>query len=457
MDKYKEIFLGITLNLIGGVIIYYSTLNILVASSLTTFALGIYFSLRQSLSFNKVGIVKWFHKRGNHNNFRNCLKECNSSLKFLASWGGSIPSLSPYTERTMLEMAKKGIQFKFLLLFPGSEGERLRREKRKQWPLGQPETDIRWLLSIKEELPSHYKNNISLRLYHQLPVWAMVILDNKSAIIGFYSDGVGRDNPGILVKNLKDSASFFDAFDIEYDRIWESATKVSSLAGFSDILLKSDFYKTDGFILALTGPSGSGKTTLFQKLLTQKLTCSIKTCTTRPLRDKKSDSMQYEFLSQKEFEKIEELGSLLCSTSFCGYNYGIRKNLIFEAISQKRSLILDTIISPKLLKSRIGKKVIVIYLTPQSDEILIERLNQRGRHNEVEIDVRMKNASEQIKEIEFCDYLVNTNDSIDNTCQLISDLLKAIQINYFNGIYLLPKEYEKYEIKNIKLDNDQNE
>lgn len=70
-------------------------------------------------------------------------------------------------------------------------------------------------------------------------------------------------------------------------------------------------------IIALFGKSGAGKDTI-QKRLTEKLVNAhgIVSCTTRPIREKEKDGIDYNFLSVEDFTKKVLNGEMLEATEF---------------------------------------------------------------------------------------------------------------------------------------------
>src|ERR1044072_3550091 len=118
MDKSREIAIAFGLNLIAGILLFLATKNWYVALIATLLIASMVLTLVRILSFRNVGIISWSRKRGLSKGFRECLLTVSVSLDFLATWGGSIPSLSPNIEFTFLDHVRRGCRFRFLLLRP---------------------------------------------------------------------------------------------------------------------------------------------------------------------------------------------------------------------------------------------------------------------------------------------------------------------------------------------------
>jgi len=370
---------------------------------------GVYFAL----SFRAVGFKSWSRERGTSRSFRACLDDAASQVDFLATWGGSIPSLSPHIEKTFQQMVAHGRRFRFLLLAPGSPGQRRREETRKGWPPGEPETTIRWLLNIKKSL-GRDSEKFRVALYQEEPVWAMVLVDNRLAVVGYYGDGPGRENPGVVVESSSRRTTFFDAFSMQYNRLWGSAVEVESPDAFEEILNRTATNE-QGFVLAITGPSGVGKTTLCRALVRRGIGAPSTTVTTREPRPYEVEGEQYEFVNEDRFRKLAESGRLLCQTEFVESMYGLRTEMIFDHVHSGERVILDTIVPPIQLKERLGRHVVVVFLMPTDPTILRHRMQKRGEVSGQEIECRLAEARRQMQLAWDCDYVLMVDDDLERS------------------------------------------
>lgn len=365
--------------------------------------------------------------------------------------GGSIPSLNPYIERIFINLVKRDCKFRFLLLKPGSYGESMRRKTRGSWPLGQPETDIRWLLNIKESL-ENLSGNFRIGLYSSEPVWAMVIIDNKEAIIGFYSKGVGRDNPGIVVKRIKNKPSFLEAFKIQYEKIWSNSQEIFEVLELDEILLKNRVKENKGFVFAVSGPSGAGKTTICNMLKERKYGLPSVTVTTRKHRSKDEiNSGQYEYVSIKKFKRLSKKGEFLCETYFCGNFYGIRPNMVFNVINNNNILILDTIIPPNVLRKVLGDRVVNLCLTPNSIDTLKERISKRKKSIK-DNNLRLQEAKKQLLNIKNYDYLILADEKSNEVIKKVVLILENIKESYIQYGSIFPKKLSCFRSENVILE-----
>ncbi len=440
----REIIIPLILNLMVGIGIWAFTQNWRFSLLIVLAVGGITLAVYWVLSFRNVGLMRWYPKRGSAKSFRECLSDCTASVDFLATWGGSIPSLSPKLEERFRELVDNGCKLRFLILRPGSESETRRIDTRQAWPTGQPETDIRWLLNIKESFGT-LAGNFRIALYDATPVWAIVLIDNERAVVGFYGKGLGRDNPGILVQRLKDKPSFFEAFRMEYERMWNSAFEVHSIVQFEAKLSEWRGEKSEGIVFAITGPSGSGKTSHCRKLVEDGLGAGCTTVTTRPPRPDRDETHQYRFVSNEEFEALSSEGKLLAEAEFCGNRYGIEPRSVFDPLYRGDNLILDTIIPLDILRAIMGKRMISIFLTTSSVSILKERLESNAFEDSSDAEARWQDAKSRMASAKDSDYIIFTDEAFESAYQETKSLVQSLTKSYRESSDLFPKTLSDYQ------------
>lgn len=172
-------------------------------------------------------------------------------------------------------------------------------------------------------------------------------------------------------------------------------------------------------IIALFGKSGAGKDTI-QKWMVENLpnTNNIISCTTRPQRDYEKDGVDYFFLSNFEFFKKVELGTMLETTEFNKWYYGTP----IQALDKEKINIgvfnIDGIES-LLCDSRLKVLPVFIYTY---DKIRLKRCLNREKHPDCkEICRRFLTDEEDFRYIPF-DYVVYHNNSNDRDYFSIQNL-----------------------------------
>ncbi len=81
-----------------------------------------------------------------------------------------------------------------------------------------------------------------------------------------------------------------------------------------------------GKIFVISGHSGAGKTTIAYEILKQEKNIEkVVTCTTRKIRDKEKNGVDYNFVSKKEFEQWIKEDKLTEYEKYAGNYYGYKK------------------------------------------------------------------------------------------------------------------------------------
>lgn len=172
--------------------------------------------------------------------------------------------------------------------------------------------------------------------------------------------------------------------------------------------------------IIITGTSCAGKSTIAQKLCNEVDICfeQVKAITTRSRRQ---DDLNYEYVSNEEFDQLLVDQNLLVNSTYRGKKYGIKKDEYNKVLSKNKiPLLIITPVSAAELLAKNQEKHMSIFLDSQ-DDILLDRLIERSRNTpdkktkksffeQNEIDRRYKDNSH---------YIVNNID-LESTVNLIT-------------------------------------
>ncbi len=165
-------------------------------------------------------------------------------------------------------------------------------------------------------------------------------------------------------------------------------------------------------LIVISAPSGGGKTTLCQRLLRDfpQLTLSISS-TTRPPRKNEVHGKDYFFISQEEFKRQAHAGRFAEWALVHGNYYGTSKDVIDQAFSQWKSVLLDIDVQgAQSLREAYPGRCHSVFVAPPSLDELEARLRARGTDTEETIQKRLRNAQlELTKSGEFEATIINDN------------------------------------------------
>lgn len=187
----------------------------------------------------------------------------------------------------------------------------------------------------------------------------------------------------------------------------------------------------DSKLIIFSAPSGAGKSSLIKKLIelsesTIELSVSV---TTREPRDGEVHGVDYFFISEQEFLKLEKQDAFLESAIVHGFHYATLKSFVDEKTSSGISVILDIDVQGfKQVKQTLQDNVSIFILPPSLEE-LEQRLFNRGSESAESIKKRLENALIELRSAEIFDYVV-VNDEFDNTIKILSSILFDENIEY---------------------------
>ncbi|MGC6459972.1 MAG: guanylate kinase [Akkermansiaceae bacterium] len=157
-----------------------------------------------------------------------------------------------------------------------------------------------------------------------------------------------------------------------------------------------------GILLLVSGPSGSGKTTLCRRLADEGEAHYSISCTTRDPRDGEVHQKDYHFLSYDDFRERIDAREFLEHAEVHGNFYGSLKAEILDHLSDGTDVVMDIDVQgANQVRAcgdpRIQKALVDLFVMPTDDDELLTRLTGRGTDSREIIDLRMKNALEEMK------------------------------------------------------------
>lgn len=180
-------------------------------------------------------------------------------------------------------------------------------------------------------------------------------------------------------------------------------------------------------LIVLSGPSGAGKDAVLGRLKKSGYPAQfITTVTTRPKRTQEKNNVAYHFVSTENFQQMVKNKELLEWANVYGNWYGVPKQPVRQALEEGRDTIVKTDIQGATTIKKILPQAVFIFLMPPSMEELAARLKDRHTESHFDLDLRMKTAEEEIKQLPLFDYVVvNKRDEIDLAVSAVEAIITA--------------------------------
>ena len=177
-----------------------------------------------------------------------------------------------------------------------------------------------------------------------------------------------------------------------------------------------------GRFIVMSGPSGVGKGTICSTLIKDLDAWYSVSMTTREIRDGEVDGVNYYFVSKDEFEKRIEDGKLLEYNIYNGNYYGTPKDKILEKLDEGVNVFSEIDVNGAFNIKKIFDDSLLLYIAPPSIESLRERLIGRGTEDMETIEKRLRIAEEELKKIDFYDYVV-VNDNLEEAIEKVKNII----------------------------------
>ena len=177
----------------------------------------------------------------------------------------------------------------------------------------------------------------------------------------------------------------------------------------------------------MVGPAGAGKNAIMNEVLHQLTDLrQLPTATTRPMRDTEQQGREHLFVSETEFQKMDERHELIESQSVHNHLYGTPRSTIEAAMQNGQDLIAD--IEPlgaTYLHTAFPHNTVLVFVQPPSVDDLIKRMSIRGETQD-EIDRRLQRVEMEMQYAPQCDYLItNYQDQLKQSSAILFGIVLA--------------------------------
>ena len=177
-------------------------------------------------------------------------------------------------------------------------------------------------------------------------------------------------------------------------------------------------------LIIFSAPSGAGKSSLIKQLIEMSespLELSI-SATTRNPRDGEIHGKDYFFISDEEFNSLNDQDAFLESANVHGFKYATLRSFVEEKINLGISVILDIDVQGYKQIIETSQIFTSIFILPPSFKELEQRLLSRGLDSKDVISKRLSNAIIELESANLFDFVV-LNDNFDKTIEVLSSIL----------------------------------
>ena len=162
-----------------------------------------------------------------------------------------------------------------------------------------------------------------------------------------------------------------------------------------------------GNLFVVAAPSGAGKSSLVKALmeLDSQVQPSV-SHTTRAPRGQEKHGREYFFVSAQEFDSMVLSDAFVEWAHVHGQRYGTSKKMIEDRMAQGADVVLEIDYQGAIQIKRMYANAVLIFILPPSWEELRSRLERRGEDAPDIIEMRLKNAAEELAQAKEFDFVI---------------------------------------------------
>lgn len=176
-----------------------------------------------------------------------------------------------------------------------------------------------------------------------------------------------------------------------------------------------------GILFVVSSPSGGGKGTLVQRVLKAVANLSYSVSyTTRTPRNGEVNGREYFFVTTEAFQQMIAADEFLEWAPVHGKQYGTGRSQVTREISAGRDIILEVDVQGAASVRNLTTDSVSIFILPPSFEVLRQRLVARGTDSAEELELRLRNAPQELKNYAAFDYVIINDDAECAAAQLAS-------------------------------------
>lgn len=191
--------------------------------------------------------------------------------------------------------------------------------------------------------------------------------------------------------------------------------------------LYNTFNKPRPVLVVISGPSGVGKDATLAAMKEQAYPFHfVVTATTRPIRPAETDGVDYHFVSMGEFAEMIEAGELLEYAVVYGDYKGIPKKHVRQALASGHDVVMRIDVQGAATIRSLVPEAITIFITAQTEEELVRRLQDRKTEPPDQLKMRIAMARQEMKRVGEFDYVViNREGALQDTVDQVVSIIKA--------------------------------
>jgi guanylate kinase len=189
-----------------------------------------------------------------------------------------------------------------------------------------------------------------------------------------------------------------------------------------------------GNLFVVAAPSGAGKSSLVNALLElDSHALPSVSHTTRAPRGQEKHGREYFFVSDAEFDQMVAAEAFVEWANVHGRRYGTSRKMIEDRIAHGSDVILEIDWQGALQIRKTFANSVLIFILPPSWDELRSRLERRGEDTPEVIEVRLKNAEEELAQAKNFDFVI-INELFERALFDLKAIVHAQRLKYLSQL-----------------------
>ncbi|BBL25885.1 MULTISPECIES: guanylate kinase [Comamonas] len=204
--------------------------------------------------------------------------------------------------------------------------------------------------------------------------------------------------------------------------------------------------ETPGNLFVVAAPSGAGKSSLVKALRSfdARVYPSV-SHTTRAPRGQEKHGREYYFASDAEFDSMVGNDAFVEWANVHGKRYGTSKKGIQDRLAKGEDVLLEIDYQGALQVRTAFPQAILIFILPPSWEELRSRLENRGEDAPEVIELRMKNAEEEMAQVGKFDFVI-INELFESALFDLKAIIHSQRLKYASQLRLRSDVFESLNL-----------
>jgi guanylate kinase len=180
-------------------------------------------------------------------------------------------------------------------------------------------------------------------------------------------------------------------------------------------------------LIVISGPSAVGKDAVVQRLLEDAESFAfVVTVNTRPPRPGERQDVDYHFVTREQFLRMVADGEMLEYAQVYDDYKGVPKAGVRQALNSGKDVVLRLDVQGAATIRRICPEALLIFLTPEDESVLLERMRLRQGDKPESQELRLATVQQEMQCIEEFDYVVlNRTGQLERTVDVIRSIIAA--------------------------------